>query len=205
MDQSILQHPHSRFIASTNYTQHYTSSYENEIVSKKTEFDYFFKRYKGIKEDEKAFTELCDLMQKYKNKSKSKPKSKSKGKEEFELQLQINKFADINKNRGIMTEEYDFLKNTLDSVQIHTKSTNDYIKKTSGSIGKQKKTINDNLNINSEPFSLEELIKALTDKATMSMQQVFQIEKDIRQELLDDAYKQILDAKKKANSELSLE
>lgn len=189
-NNSILNHPHSRFVASTNYVQHYTKQYENEIVSKKEEFDHFFTKYKDVKGDAKAFSNLSNMLQK-------KRYQDLKDYRITNLKSHFNVLADTNEKKGALLENYDFLRVSLKSIDAYTKETNDYLKRNSGDL----EMSNEENSIN---FSLEEQINKFTKEGNDLTKQVFQLENEADQEILDDADIQILEAKKQRNSDLSL-
>lgn len=189
-NDSILNHPHSRFVASTNYIQHYTKQYENEIVSKKKEFDHFFTKYKDVKGDAKAFSDLANMLQKKRYQDLENYRIKN-------LNSQFNILTETNEKRGALLENYDFLRASLESIDAYTKETNKYLKSNSRvpDISNEE---------NGNEFSLEKQLNKFTEEGNNLTNQIFQLENEADQEILDKADEQILEAKKQRNSDLSL-
>ncbi|OHS98469.1 hypothetical protein TRFO_35094 [Tritrichomonas foetus] len=65
---NFLNCPHSRFVPSTEYYNHYTDLYESEVVLKKDEFNNFFRQFALLKDTNDQYNELKRIMEEANNK-----------------------------------------------------------------------------------------------------------------------------------------
>lgn len=194
MSDDILNHPHSRFVASTNYTQYYTKQYENDIISKKEEFENFFLNFRKVKEDEIAF---LDLQNTIKNSESLKNDYKLlKSINNTKLNSNVSPLLEISEKRGQIKEYNDFIRRSLDAIKSRSSTAINYI--TSNS----KNKYNIPGNTKTDTYSIEDQINTFNSQGNKIMEDVFKIEHDNQQKLFNNAESQILQAKMQKNSYL---
>lgn len=197
---NLLNFPHSRFVASTNYSQHYEKQCENEILSREKELFNFFKKYREVKEDCRTFNELRGFLQNnqnLENYSILKELYQPNAFDKFNLNEGIERLMTGREAHGKISESNDFLENTLGECE-------NYVNEFQKQISQKSKNKYKLINIKKCKNEYSDEIEATLKEGNEILDSIFEMSETNQQELLNQIDFQILESTKEQNSELSL-